>query len=181
MKKLTTIAIMMLCLFVMTGCSNKNSDKDTSDTNTPVNGTIVYETTKLEPQGDFLPTGTMTVKVSVENDYVQSITFLHTTSLSEEEKTKEEYEETWEFLFGDLSFPNETRDYEIAEDEIIVETITYSFEDVYADNFTLGNLELDEDDLEIDKNGKISLKFSTLDKSLTKKPYSEGYVLERQS
>ena len=182
MKKLTTIAIMMLCLFVMAGCSNNtNSKDDTNNENTPVNGTIVYETTKLEPQEDALPTGTMTVEVNVKNDYVQSITFLHTTSLTEQNTTKEEYEETWEFLHGDFSFSNEKKEYKISEDGTIVETFSYSLEDVYINNFVLGNLSINEDDFEIDENGKASLKFSTLDKYLTKEPYSEGYVLERKS
>lgn len=182
MKKLATIAVMMLCLFVMAGCSNNtNSKDDTNNENTPVNGTIVYETTKLEPQEDALPTGTMTVEVNVKNDYVQSITFLHTTSLTEQNTTKEEYEETWEFLHGDFSFSNEKKEYKISEDGTIVETFSYSLEDVYINNFVLGNLSINEDDFEVDENGKASLKFSTLDKYLTKEPYSEGYVLERKS
>lgn len=180
MKKIATIALMMLCLFLVTGCANSTKSKDDSSNDAPVNGTIVYETTKLEPKEDSLPTGTMTVEVNVKNDYVQSITFQHKTSLTEQNTTKEEYEETWKFLHGDFSFSNEKKEYKISEDGTIVETFSYSLENVYINNFVLGNLSINENDFEVDKNGKASLKFAILDKYLTNEPYSEGYVLKRK-
>lgn len=181
MKKITTIAIMMLCLFIMTGCSNSNNDTNSKNDD---GQKIVYKTNETAKEDElndlpeefynnfyFYNMGYITIEISVKDDYIQSVKYENKITLNDK-FTENAYKANFENRKSNTSYS--------IKDNVLTEVTSFEMED-FTDKDSIDTLLslfdniITEDSFEYD-NGHYNMSLKNFEKFISALEENRGGI-----